>query len=124
MKKQVDTTALYSALLEKKEAEGRSWRAIAEDLGLNHAIFTRLYKGAKPDADALLTLTDWLGESPDRFMSGRAAEREDRETLAVIGTYLRADRRLTPQSADAIEAVVKAAYEQLAEPSPSGRDSN
>lgn len=120
MKTEIDTTALYSALLEKKEEEGLSWRAVAGQLGLHSSVFTRLYKGSRPDTDTVLVLTGWLGVPVERFLSGQAAARDERrETMVAIGTHLRADRRLTPESADAIAAVVKAAYDQLAEPAPS-----
>ena len=116
MKRQIDTTALYSALLAKKEEERRSWREIARDLGISSAVFTRLHKGARPDGDTLMTLTGWLGVPTEQFVSGQAAERDDRrQTLTGIGTYLRADRALTPAGADAIESLLRAAYEQLAE---------
>lgn len=116
----VDTTALYSALLDKKEEEGLSWRTIASQLGIHSSVFTRLYKGARPDMDTVLLLTGWLGVPVERFISDHAAERDERrETIVAIGTHLRADRRLSPESADAIAAVVKAAYDQLAEPAPS-----
>ena len=120
MKREIDTTALYSALLAKKEEEGLSWRAVALELGIASSIFTRLYKGSRPDMDTVLTLTGWLGVPVERFLSGQAAERDERrETMVAIGSHLRADRRLTPEGADAIAAVVRAAYDQLAEPAPS-----
>lgn len=120
MQPAVDTTALYSALLDKKEEEGLSWRAVASQLGIHSSTFTRLYKGSRPDTETLVLLTNWLGVSVDQFLSGQAAERDQRrETMVAIGTHLRADRRLAPESADAIAAVVKAAYDQLAEPAPS-----
>jgi transcriptional regulator with XRE-family HTH domain len=120
MRREIDTTALYSALLAKKEEQGLSWRAVALELGIASSTFTRLYKGSRPDMDTVLTLTGWLGVPVERFLSGQAAERDERrETMVAIGTHLRADRRLTPEGADAIAAVVKAAYDQLAEPAPS-----
>lgn len=120
MRPVVDTTALYSALLDKKEEEGLSWRTVASELGIHSSTFTRLYKGSRPDTETLVRLTNWLGVSVDHFLSGQAAERDQRrETMVAIGTHLRADRRLTPESAHAIAAVVKAAYDQLAEPAPS-----
>lgn len=79
-------------------------------------MFTRLRKGARPDEDTLITLTGWLAVSPEQFVSGQAAERDDRrQTLTGTGTYLRADRTPTPASADAIESLLRAAYDQLAE---------
>lgn len=120
MRREIDTTALYSALLAKKEEQGLSWRAVASELGIASSTFTRLYKGSRPDMDTVLTLTGWLGVPVERFLSGQAAERDERrETIIAIGAHLRADRRLTPEGADAIAAVVKAAYDQLAEPAPS-----
>jgi transcriptional regulator with XRE-family HTH domain len=120
MKQVIDTTALYSALLDKKEEEGLSWRTVAGQLGIHSSTFTRLYKGSRPDMDTVLLLTGWLGVPVERFLSGQAAARDERrETMVAIGTHLRADRRLTPESADAIAAVVKAAYDQLSEPTPS-----
>ena len=120
MEPTVDTTALYSALLDKKDEEGLSWRAVARDLGIQSSTFTRLYKGSRPDMDTVLLLTGWLGVPVERFLSGQAAQRDERrETMVAIGTHLRADRRLSADSADAIAAVVKAAYDQLAEPAPS-----
>jgi transcriptional regulator with XRE-family HTH domain len=120
MKPEIDTTALYSALLDKKDEEGLSWRAVAAELGVHSSVFTRLYKGTRPDMNTMLVLTRWLGVPVEHFLSGQAAARDERrETMVAIGTHLRADRRLTPESADAIAAVVKAAYDQLAELAPS-----
>jgi len=119
MKREIDTTALYSALLDKKDEQGLSWRAVAEQLGIHSSVFTRLYKGSRPDTETVLLLTGWLGVPVERFLSGQAAARDERrETMVAIGAHLRADRRLTPESADAIAAVVQAAYDQLAEPAP------
>jgi transcriptional regulator with XRE-family HTH domain len=116
VKRELDTTALYKALLDKKDEESRSWRDVARDLGISSAVFTRLHKGARPDSDTLVTLTGWLGVPVEQFVSGQAAERDDRrQTLSGINTYLRADRTLTPASADAIEGLLRAAYDQLGE---------
>ena len=51
----VDTTALYSALLDKKEEEGLSWRAVAAEIGIHSSVFTRLYKGSRPDMDTVFS---------------------------------------------------------------------
>jgi transcriptional regulator with XRE-family HTH domain len=114
--RQLDTTALLGALEAKKEEEGRSWRDIARELEIDHSTFTRLGKGTRPDVDTLVALTDWLGVGLDTFVSGEATRDERQETLAAIATYLRADKALKPRSAEAIESVLRAAYDQLAEP--------
>jgi transcriptional regulator with XRE-family HTH domain len=112
----LDTTALLGALEAKKDEEGRSWRDIARELGIDHSTFTRLGRGQRPDVDTLVTLTDWLGVPLDTFVVGDAPHDERQETLAAIATYLRADKALKPRSAQAIESVLRAAYDQLAEP--------
>lgn len=112
----LDTTALLGALEAKKEEEGRSWRDIARELGIDHSTFTRLGRGQRPDVDTLVALCDWLGVALDTFVVGEPPRDERQETLAAIATYLRADRALKPRSAQAIESVLRAAYDQLAEP--------
>jgi transcriptional regulator with XRE-family HTH domain len=111
----LDTTALLGALEAKKEEEGRSWRDVARELGIDHSTFTRLGRGQRPDVETLVALTDWLGVPLDTFVSGEAPRDERQETLAAIATYLRADKALKPRSAQAIESVLRAAYDQLAE---------
>src|SRR2546421_722722 len=112
----LDTTALLGALEAKKDEEGRSWRDIARELGIDHSTFTRLGRGQRPDVDTLVALTDWIGVGLDTFVAGEAPRDERQETLAAISTYLRADKALKPRSAQAIESVLRAAYDQLAEP--------
>ena len=43
----------------------------------------------------------------------RTRGKQDTEPLAMISTYLRADRNLSPEAAAAIDTVVRAAYEAL-----------
>ena len=114
MKREVNVAALYAALENKRDAEERSWREIAREIGVNHSIFTRLSNGHRPDVDTFVTLCGWLGLAPERFVAGDADEMSE-QTLEVISTYLRADRSLKPKSAQAIESVLRAAYDQLAE---------
>lgn len=121
MKRQIDVEALYSALESKKSDQDRSWRDIARELEIDHTTFTRMSKGQTPDAATVVTLTGWLGVPLERFVSGEPMEADSREeTLAAIRTYLRADRALKPESSQAIESVLRAAYDQLAEKVPQG----
>lgn len=115
MKREVNVPALYSALEAKRAAEDLSWRDVARQVGVNHSIFTRLSKGHRPDVDTFVTLTGWLGMAQERFVEGTEEPEMSEETLEVISSYLRADRALKPKSAQAIESVLRAAYEQLAE---------
>lgn len=126
MKREVNVGALFGAIDSKRDAEGLSWRELASKLEISPSVFTRLGQGSRPDVDTFLTLTSWLGVHPDRFAQGTDGEESplNEETMAVISTFLRADRALKPKSAEAIEAVLRAAYEQLADQgSPSRRRS-
>lgn len=117
MKRHVDVDALYAALESKKSEFGLSWRGLADELGISdHTVFTRMSQGKVPQADALLSLTGWLGVPLEQFATGDVVAPDSRrQTMEAIRTYLRADRSLAPESADAIASVLQAAYDQLAE---------
>jgi transcriptional regulator with XRE-family HTH domain len=116
MNRQVDVAALHSALDSKRRAEKLSWRELAGQLDLSPSVFTRMAQGRRPELDTFAVLTGWLGMSAEDFIDGdRPSEDEARETVTVISTYLRADKALKPESAQAIEEIVRTAYEQLAE---------
>ena len=115
--KQLDVTALYTALDSKRKLAGVSWRDVAQQTKVSPSLFTRMAQGRKPDADALLVLCEWLGLSPDRFRSSQGeTSRVNEDTVAVISSYLRADRALKPRSAEAIERMLHAAYEEMRDP--------
>lgn len=115
MRREVNIPALYAALENKREADGKSWREIAREVGVCSSIFTRLSKGHRPDVDVFVTLCGWLGLSPERFV-GDDAKPLPENTMEVIAQHLRADRALRPKTAHSIESIIRAAYEQLAEP--------
>ena len=75
-------------------------------------MLTRLAQGKRPDVDSMAALVDWADLSVDNFVVC-TREAQETEPLAMISTYLRADRSLSPQAATAIDTVVKAAYEAL-----------
>jgi hypothetical protein len=118
MKRDLDIDSFYGALESKKGELNISWRALATELELpDHTVFTRLSKGQVPDAATLLTLSAWLGVPLETYARGHVeAPDATQGTLEAIQTFLRADRALTPDSADAITSVLRAAYDQLARP--------
>lgn len=116
MDRKVDVSALYASLDSKRQSEKMSWRQLATELGLSASVFTRLAQGKRPDLDSFVAMTGWLGQPAESFIEGdKPSEAEAEETVAVISTYLRADKALKPASAQAIEDIVRTAYEQLAE---------
>jgi transcriptional regulator with XRE-family HTH domain len=116
MQRKVDLGALYSALDSKRRGENLSWRELARQLEISSSVFTRLAQGRRPDLETFLTMVEWLGASAENFVaSDKPSQDEAQETVAVISNYLRADRSLKPESAEAIESIVRTAYEQMAD---------
>jgi transcriptional regulator with XRE-family HTH domain len=116
MRRRIDVAALYGALDSRREARGMSWREVAKELGLSASVFTRLAQGSRPDFESYIQMTEWLEVSLESFIGGEApTEVKAEETVTAIAGHLRADESLKPESARAIEKIVRAAYDQMAE---------
>lgn len=109
----VDVAALYEALDRKRQTSKMSWRGLALEIGITPSTFTRMSKGRRPDVDTFGALLRWLGMPVENFMRPAAEPKGMTEPIAMIGTYLRMDRNLSPEAADAIEELVRLMYEQL-----------
>jgi len=118
MKRDLDIDAFYGALESKKSELDVSWRALAAELDLtDHTVFTRMSRGQTPDVDTLLSLAGWLGVPLETYVRGEITAPDSRsQTLESIRSFLRADDALSEESADAITSVLRAAYDQLAQP--------
>lgn len=109
-----DADGFYRALDAVRIARKLNWKQVAAEAGVSPSTLTRLAQGRRPDVDSLAALVPWAGLDANAFVARAARESvDDEEGLALISTYLRADRNLSPQAADAIDRVVKAAYEAL-----------
>jgi hypothetical protein len=116
LKRELDIDAFYGALESKKSEQNLSWRKLAQTLEMDHTVFTRMSRGQVPPATTLLTLSGWLGRPLEHFATGEVEAPDARQdTLEAIHSFLRADKALAPESADAIHSVLKAAYAQLAQ---------
>jgi transcriptional regulator with XRE-family HTH domain len=112
----IDVSALYVALDARRNRENKSWRELARELDLSPSIFTRLAQGCQPEVASYARMTQWLGVSMDDFVGReKPSEQEARDTVEAIASYLRADKALKPESAKAIETIVRAAYDEMAE---------
>lgn len=116
MGREVNVVALYGALDSRREARAMSWREVAKELGLSPSIFTRMAQGSRPDLESYIEMAGWLGVSLESFVGGEPpTEAKPEETVAAISGHLRADESLKPESARAIERIVRAAYDEMAE---------
>jgi transcriptional regulator with XRE-family HTH domain len=109
-----DAAAFFAAIDAERQARGLLWKQVAQEAKISQSTLTRLAQGKRPDVDSLAALIDWAGLSADDFVV-RVHGDAEAQPLAMISTYLRADRNLSPQAADAIEKVLQATYQALRE---------
>ena len=109
----IDVEALYAVLDSKRKARGTSWREIARELDVSPSTFSRMAQGRRPDVDTFATLLRWLGMPAESFMRGTAATAATEEPVAMVSSYLRSARNVTPEDAEALEDIFRAAYNRL-----------
>ena len=116
MNNKVDVTSLHAALDQRRQTEGLSWRQLAKKLGISPSTLSRMAQGHKPDVDSFATLIRWLGVPAERFFDGVPAPKDDAATLALVSSHLRANKKLSKESAQALEQIIRAAYDALKDP--------
>lgn len=112
-KGQFDADGFYAALDAQRQGRKITWKKVADESGVSASTLTRLAQGKRPDVDSMASLIGWSGLSADSFVTVSEEKPNEAEPLAKITAYLRADRNLTPEGANALEAVLKSAYERL-----------
>lgn len=111
-KKGFDGDAFFKALEASVTARSLTWKQVAGETGVSASTLTRMAQGRRPDAASLAALSAWAGLNPSDFV--RSVHRRNRpESMAQISSLLRADPNLDEDSAAAVEAIVRAAYERL-----------
>lgn len=107
----LDVPALYAALDAARRSKKISWRDLAASAGVSASTLSRMAIGKRPDVDSYAKLVTWLGVSAQAFI--RPPQEDQPEMMAVLSSHLRARRDLSPESAAALEEIVRAAYENL-----------
>lgn len=107
-----DGNGFYEALDSTRRARNLNWKQVAAQSGVSASTLTRMAQGRRPDVDGLAALVSWSGLRTDDFVRSRG-QQDGPEPLAMISTYLRADKNLTPEAAAALDQVIKATYERL-----------
>jgi transcriptional regulator with XRE-family HTH domain len=108
-----DVVAFYGALDSQRQARNLTWKKVASEAKVSASTLTRMGQGKRPDVDSLAALCDWSGLDADAYIRSDESQRGEAEPLALISTYLRSDSHLSPESADALDAVIKATYERF-----------
>jgi transcriptional regulator with XRE-family HTH domain len=107
-----DAEAFYRALQTTVSARSKTWKQVASDTGVSASTLTRMAQGRRPDAASLAALSAWAGLNPSDFVTAHYRS-QPREAIAQVSALLRSDPNLDAQAADALEAIVKTAYERL-----------
>src|SRR5690349_11627288 len=108
-----DTAGFYEALDGVRQARRLNWKQVANESGVSDSTLTRMAQGKRPTVDWLAALCAWSGLDADAFVRSVDDDRPAPEPLAMISTYLRSDRNLSPEAAAALDEVIKITYERL-----------
>ncbi|HWA18301.1 MAG TPA: hypothetical protein VG757_04840 [Devosia sp.] len=105
-----DGEGFFLSLESVRSARGLTWKRVAEQAKVPASTLTRMSQGRKPDVDSLTALCAWSGLRADDFMTGA---KKKTEPLADVTALFRADPNLSKKGKAALEAIIKAAYEQI-----------
>lgn len=120
----VNTIELGRAIKRRREETGQSLRDVADITGVSASTLSRIENGTgKPDADNIARLTNWLDMPIDRVMNKAAASDVEpviyyphEATPEIVEAHLRADKNLTPETANALSELFRVAYKQFSGP--------
>lgn len=110
-KQQLDVEMLVAALKAQKDAQGLSWRQLASSAEVSPSTLTRMQQGKLPDVNTFTALTRWLKMPAETFTHrSKDSKHSAPHPLAVASTLLRGKKEWSPEAADALQELVKAAF--------------
>ncbi len=119
----INTVELGRAIKRRREELGLSLRDVADVTNVSASTLSRIENGTgKPDADNIARLTGWLDMPIDRLMSNPGSDVEavvyypHEATPEIVEAHLRADKKLTPETAKALSELFRVAYKQFSKP--------
>ena len=127
----VKTLELGQAIKRRREELGKSLRDVADVTGVSASTLSRIENGTgKPDADNIARLTGWLDMPMDRIMNKQGSSSNEVEpviyypheaTPEIVEAHLRADKNLSPETANALSELFRVAYKQFSGSTPKKR---
>ena len=107
-----DFEGFYRALEAVVRARKVTWKQVGRETGVSASTLTRMSQGRQPDAASLAAVSAWAGLNPSDFVQTpfRASQAE---SIAQISTLLRADPNLDGDAAEALDTIVRTAYERF-----------
>ncbi|HBE83161.1 MAG: helix-turn-helix transcriptional regulator [Blastocatellia bacterium] len=120
----INTVELGRAIKRRREELGLSLRDVADVTNVSASTLSRIENGTgKPDADNIARLTGWLDMPIDRVMNKKTMDDVEpviyyphEATPEIVEAHLRADKKLTPETAKALSELFRVAYKQFSKP--------
>ena len=120
----INTVELGRAIKRRREELGLSLRDVADKTSVSASTLSRIENGTgKPDSDNIARLTGWLDMPIDRVMNKQKADNVEpviyyphEATPEIVEAHLRADKKLTPETAKALSELFRVAYKQFSRP--------
>lgn len=118
----INTEELGRAIRRRREELKLSLRDVADQTNVSASTLSRIENGTgKPDADNIARLTSWLDMPLERILSRSREENDPKavvyypheSTPEIVEAHLRADRNLSPETADALSELFRVAYSQF-----------
>ena len=120
----VNTQELGRAIKRHRDELKMSLRDVADEIGVSASTLSRIENGTgKPDADNIARISRWLDMPMDRVMSSRQGKDVEpvvyyphEATPEIVEAHLRADKKLSPETAKALSELFRVAYQQFSKP--------
>lgn len=117
----INTAELGKAIKRRREELKLSLRDVGDLTEVSASTLSRIENGTgRPDADNIARLTQWLDMPVDRLMTKHTADNIEpviyyphEPTTDIIEAHLRADKNLTPETANALSELFRVAYQQF-----------
>jgi transcriptional regulator with XRE-family HTH domain len=104
------------ATMVRNKRGNRGLREVSKEIGgVSPSTISRVENEKMPDMDTFLKLCDWLQVSVTEFIHDDNATGPSTTPSENIEIQLRADKNLDPATANALAAIVRAAYRELAQ---------
>lgn len=126
----INTEELGRAIRRRREELSLSLRDVADQTSVSASTLSRIENGTgKPDADNIARLTGWLDMPLERILHHGRDDTNNAKAVVyyphestpeIVEAHLRADRNLSPETADALSQLFRVAYSQFSKNEPSG----
>jgi hypothetical protein len=107
-----DADAFYETLDGERRSRTLTWKEVAAQARVSQSTLTRLGQGKRPDVDSFARLVAWGGFAADQFVVVPKM-RQAGGFLTTLPTALRSDPDLDEKGVEALEVIIRAAYEQF-----------